>query len=145
MQRAEEKIASIRTKSEAFRKKPKVYFEEWDEPMISAIRWVSELIEICGGEDIFTEKSSGSLAKERFVGSNEVVEANPDIIFGCWCGKKVDIESFSQRKGWGGISAIKSKQVYELSPDIFLQPGPALIEDGLDQLWETFKRWQEKN
>lgn len=115
-------------------KRPKIYFEEWDEPQITAIRWVSEIIEIAGGEDIFSSKSSGSLAKERFVSSDEVVEQNPDIIFGCWCGKKFDLSSMVNRPNWNKINAVKNSQVYELDPAIFLQPGPAPILEGISIL-----------
>lgn len=118
---------------------PKIYFEEWDEPMITAIRWVSDIIEICGGKDIFREKSTGSLARERFVTSEDVIERNPDIIFGCWCGKRVRIEKIKVRPGWDKVNAIKNNMVFELDPAIFLQPGPAPILDGLRILNEYFE------
>ena len=117
---------------------PKVYFEEWNNPMISAIRWVSDIIEIAGGVDIFRDKSKGSLAKDRFVSENDVIEKNPDIIFGCWCGKKVKVDKIKQREGWKNINAVKNNQVYELDPAIFLQPGPAPILDGLRIINEYF-------
>lgn len=113
---------------------PKVYFEEWDDPMISAIGWVSDLIHQVGGEDIFREHAGGSLAKDRFVTSAQVIERNPDIIFGCWCGKKVKIEKIKKRPGWEHITAVKNNQIFELDPAIFLQPGPAPIVDGLKVL-----------
>ena len=116
-------------------KKPlKVYFEEWDEPMISAIRWVSDLITHVGGVDIFRDQSKGSLANERFVTSDDVIRANPDIIFGCWCGKKVKIDLIKNRPGWENINAVKNNRVFELDPGIFLQPGPAPIVSGIDLL-----------
>ena len=123
---------------------PKVYFEEWDEPMISGIQWVSELIEWCGGSDIFGNRSNGKLAKERFVTSNEVIERNPQIIFGCWCGKKVKIEKIKNREGWSDISAIKDEKIFELDPAVFLQPGPALMIDGAKQMSDFLKRRQVK-
>jgi iron complex transport system substrate-binding protein len=126
------KLEFIRQKTSSWSYRPKVYFEEWDEPQISAIRWVSELITAAGGEDIFAERSSAKLAQGRFCSADEVVKLKPDIIFGCWCGKRVKLDSFATRPGWGGIPAIKNKQVYELEPEIFLQPGPALFVDGLD-------------
>ena len=120
-------------------KKPlKVYFEEWDEPMISAIRWVSDLITHLGAVDIFREESFGSLAKERFVSNEKVISANPDIIFGCWCGKKVKIDHIKNRAGYENINAVKNNRVYELDPAIFLQPGPAPILAGLDILISIF-------
>ena len=109
---------------------PRVYFEEWDEPMISGIEWVSDLIEWCGGTDVFRDRSKGKLAKERFVKPSEVVERDPSIIFGCWCGKKVKIDKIKNREGWGQISAVKNSRVFELDPSVFLQPGPAAIKDG---------------
>ncbi|MCT4641883.1 MAG: ABC transporter substrate-binding protein [Bacteriovoracaceae bacterium] len=123
--------------------KPKVYFEEWDDPMIGNIQWVSELIELCGGIDINKEKSRGILAKERFLTSEEIIRKNPDIIFGCHCGKKVKVEKIKQRPGWENINAIKNGQVFELEPEIFLQPGPAPLVDGIIILQEYFKSWQK--
>ena len=120
------------------KKETKVYFEEWDEPMISAIRWVSDLITHIGAVDIFREESSGSLAKERFVSSEQVIQANPDIIFGCWCGKKVKIDQIKSRDGWQNINAIKNGSIFELDPAIFLQPGPAPIISGIDELLKIF-------
>lgn len=114
--------------------KPKVYFEEWDHPRISGIRWVSELIEALGGENIFSHKA-GSFAADRAISDAEVIAANPDIIFGCWCGKKVKTESIKQRAGYEQITAVRNQQVFELPPEIFLQPGPALFVDGIDQMF----------
>jgi iron complex transport system substrate-binding protein len=112
----------------------KVYFEEWDDPMISAIKWVSDLITHVGGIDIFRDKSNGSLAKDRFVTCEDVINANPDIIFGCWCGKKVKIDQIKSRSGWENINAVKNNNIFELDPAIFLQPGPAPIISGIDLL-----------
>lgn len=128
-----QKLESFREKSKT-RPKVKVYFEEWDHPRLSTIRWVSELIEATGGENIFKHKT-GSLASERAVTDEEIVALNPDVIIGCWCGKKVDTASFAQRPDFEKISAIKRKQVYEVDPAIFLQPGPALFVDGLTQMF----------
>jgi iron complex transport system substrate-binding protein len=123
--------------------RPKVYFEEWDEPMISAIEWVSELIELCGGESVTGSFSKAKLAKDRIVTSEFIIEQNPDIIFGCWCGKKVKIPKILERQNWDCISAIKNHQVFELEPEIFLQPGPAVILDGIDILIDYFSKWSE--
>jgi iron complex transport system substrate-binding protein len=120
------------------KKRPKVYFEEWDGPIISAIRWVAELIEVCGGEYIFPEKAIGVMAKDRFVESNDVLEKNPDIILMCWCGKKFDDNILKTRAGWERISAIRNNKVFELDPAIFLQPGPAPILAGIDILLDIF-------
>ncbi len=129
----EEKLNNIREVSSRLPRRPKVYFEEWDHPRLSAIKWVSELIEACGGENIFRHKT-GSLAKEREVKDEEVISLNPDIIFGCWCGKKVKTESFAARVGYSELSAVKNNFIWELPPEVFLQPGPALFIDGLDQM-----------
>jgi len=125
---------------EKTRNKPrvKVYFEEWDKPQISCIQWVSELIEACGGENIFRRKSC-RLAADRIVSHEEVIDLNPDVIIGCWCGKQVKLESFSKRPGYELINAIKDNHVIEVSPAIFLQPGPALFVDGLSQMYEVLQ------
>ena len=102
--------------------------------MISAIRWVSDLITHLGAVDIFREKSFGGLAKERFVSNEKVIQANPDIIFGCWCGKKVKVDDIKNRANYENINAVKNNRVYELDPAIFLQPGPAPIISGIDIL-----------
>lgn len=136
-----EKIENQRTKNLG-RPKVKVYFEEWDHPRLSGIRWVSELIDICGGENIFKHKT-GSLASEREVSDEEVVKQRPELIIGCWCGKKVKIESFSKRPGYREVPAVKKNQIIEVDPAIFLQPGPALFIDGLAQMSEIIKKASE--
>ncbi len=140
----EQKIEKYRSQAVEYR--PRVYFEEWDEPMISGIRWVSQLIELAGGQDIAAEKSRGVLAQDRFVNHDFVIQANPEIILGCWCGKKVQTESFAKRSGWHSIEAIKNNRIYELPPDVYLQPGPALFEAGLDDLAQRLRseQWQKR-
>jgi iron complex transport system substrate-binding protein len=139
----EAKIDYARKCASAFAKRPRVYIEEWDEPRIAGIRWFSEVVELCGGIDIFRERShSGSKASERFITDEEVVMGNPDIILACWCGKKVELESFKTRQGYSGISALKNSHVIELPPEIFLQPGPAIILEGIDQLLALFSAYQ---
>jgi len=128
------KLQTYREKSQS-RPKVKVYFEEWDQPRLSCIQWVSELIEATGGENIFKYKT-GSLAADRSVTDEEVIALNPDVIIGCWCGKKVKTESFAQRPGYENINAIKNQHVIEVDPAIFLQPGPALFVDGLSQMFD---------
>lgn len=129
----ERKLSQIRSQSQTFSYRPKVYFEEWDHPRYSCIKWVSELIDACGGENIFAHKT-GAMAPEREVTDEEIRALNPDIIFGCWCGKAVKLDSFSKRHP--ETTAVKNNFVWELSPAIFLQPGPALFVDGLDQMLE---------
>ena len=129
-----EKMNVMRKKASALPRRPRVYFEEWDQPRLSGITWVSELIEICGGENIFSDRA-GSLAREREVSDELILSKNPDIIFGCWCGKPVKIEKITSRAGYETISAVKKNFIRELSPAVFLQPGPALFLDGLDQMF----------
>ncbi len=138
----EEQLESAKELAAQFDRRPKVYIEEWDEPMLSGIRWFSQIIQACGGIDIFESKSHGSLAKDRSVSSEEVIKQNPDIILGCWCGKPVDIESIKKREGWDKISAVKNSQIFELDPAIFLQPGPAPFVDGIPVIQRIFKDFQ---
>lgn len=133
------KLNTFKEESKKFTYRPKVYFEEWDHPQFSAIRWVSELIEAVGGENIFTDRV-GAMAREREVTRQEVIDRNPDIIFACWCGKKVKLESFAKREGFDQISAVKNNYIWELNPAVFLQPGPALFVDGLDLMFEKIKK-----
>ena len=141
----QKKIEWARLQSSNFKKHPRVYIEEWDEPQITGIRWFSELVELCGGIDIFHDKGhSGSKAVGRFVTNEEVIAANPDIILACWCGKKVDIDSIKNRPNYSDIAAIKNNLVIELPPEIFLQPGPAPIVDGIDLLLSIFSAFQSK-
>ncbi|MDH5581431.1 MAG: ABC transporter substrate-binding protein, partial [Bdellovibrionales bacterium] len=102
------KMDSFKEKTKELIQRPKIYIEEWDEPMISGIQYFSELIDVCGGENIFKDRERGFLAKDRFVDSKEVIERDPDAIFACWCGKKVDMKSFSKRAGWEKIKAVKN-------------------------------------
>lgn len=130
-----EKIHSIEQMSAQLPYRPKVYFEEWDEPMISAIRWVSELIQIAGGDDCFAELGLMPGAKDRILTDPEqVLVANPDIIIGSWCGKKFRPEKVAQRPGWSAITAVQNQALYEIKSPMILQPGPAALTDGLDQL-----------
>ncbi len=124
-----------------FIRRPAVYFEEWDDPMISAIQWVSELIELCGGDDIAIEMRGGSLAKERFITLEKIEQKDPDIFLACWCGKQVKIELIRQREGLKSIKAIQKGYIYDLDPTIFLQPGPAALLDGPPILWKIFNEW----
>lgn len=140
-----QKISKAQEFAASLKKKPRVYFEEWDDPMISAIQWVSELIELCGGEEINKDLSQGSLAKERFVDPLTIIDKNPDLILGCWCGKKVKVDSIKNRDGFDQISAVKNDYVLELEPEIFLQPGPAPILDGIDILIDLFSKWSKEN
>jgi iron complex transport system substrate-binding protein len=116
------------------RPKPKVYFEEWDDPLISGIGWVSELIEIAGGEDVFPQLSKHKGAKDRIVSSDDVIAAAPDVILASWCGKKVIPARIRQRSGWDEIPAVRNNRIGEIKSALILQPGPAALTDGLDAI-----------
>lgn len=120
--------------SKAFPSRPKVFFEEWNDPLISSIQWVSELVEICGGDLIFPELAKESMAKDRIINPESVIEKNPDIIIGSWCGKKFKPEKVKARKGWEEINAVKNNHLYEIKSEIILQPGPACLTDGIRQM-----------
>ncbi len=121
--------------------KPRVYFEEWDEPMISGIRWVSELIEIAGGVDVFSEISKMKSATERIVTPEAVIAASPDIIIGSWCGKKFVPAKVAARAGFDKIPAVRNNWLREIKSPLILQPGPAALTDGLDALASIFNDW----
>ena len=136
-------LKSIQAKALSFKLRPKVYFEEWDSPCISGIQWVSELIEIAGGQDCFPELAAQSLAKNRIVQDEGlVIQRNPDIIIGSWCGKKFRSELVAKRSGWSTISAVKNQQLFEIKSPFILQPGPAALTDGIDQIHEIIENWQ---
>ena len=117
----------------------RVYFEEWDEPMITAIRWVSELIEIAGGRNVFGARSLGKLAKERFVSAEEVVREDPEVVLASWCGKPFERALFESRPGFAALTAVRQGRVHEVPPELILQPGPACLTDGLDFLLDVLK------
>ena len=123
-------------------RRPRVYFEEWDAPPISAIRWVSELIEVAGGDDIFPQRASASLARQRIVEDPmDVVRANPDIIIGSWCGKKFRPEQVAARPGWDAIAAVRDGAIHEIKSPLILQPGPAALTDGVRALHRIVAAW----
>lgn len=130
----EKRIDSVGHFSQKLKHHPKVYFEEWYDPLISGICWVSELIEIAGGKNIFPELKNCKSGRERIVSSEEVIKRNPDIIIGSWCGKKFKKKVIIERKGWSKINAVKNNNLYEINSTLILQPGPATITEGLDEL-----------
>ena len=132
-------IEEARRRTAAQASRPRVYFEEWDDPRISAIQWVGELIEIAGGENIFAQRSRGKLAEERFVEDEEIFAKDPEIIAACWCGKEVDLDSIKNRPGYQDITAVQRDALHELDPAIILQPGPACLSDGLARLEEIIR------
>lgn len=115
-------------------KRPRVYFEEWDDPMISGIGWVSDLIAIAGGEDVFPQLAEKKAAKDRIVTPEAVIAANPDVILASWCGKKVVPDRIRQRAGWETIAAVRDNRIIEIKSPLILQPGPAALTDGLDAI-----------
>lgn len=122
--------------------RPRIYFEEWDEPMIAGIGWVSELIGIAGGIDVFADRAAGQSARERFVTAGEVIAARPDIIVGSWCGKKFRPERVAARPGFGAVPAVARGMLFEIKSPLILQPGPAALTDGLDALLGIVARWR---
>jgi iron complex transport system substrate-binding protein len=118
----------------------KVYFEEWDEPLITGIRWVSELIEIAGGKDVFSDLAVQKAAKDRIVSPQAVIAAAPDTILASWCGKKVVPEKIKQRPGWSDIPAVRTNRIIEIKSPLILQPGPAALTDGLDSILSALGR-----
>ena len=114
--------------------RPRVYFEEWDDPLISGIQWVEELIEIAGGDPIFPELRHAKLAKDRIVQPEEVVRRHPDVIIASWCGKAVRKEKIASRAGWDALAAVRAGRIYEIKSALILQPGPASLTDGVGQL-----------
>ena len=135
---------AVAAKVAAGARRPKVFFEEWDTPHISAIRWVSELVGMAGGDDCFPELAAESLGKNRIIADGaEIVRRNPDIIFGSWCGKKFRPENVVAREGWGAVNAVRHNQLFEIkSPDI-LQPGPAALTDGVQKMHQIILQWMD--
>jgi iron complex transport system substrate-binding protein len=126
-------------------RRPRVYFEEWDEPMISGIRWVAELVRIAGGDDIFPERAGKSLARDRILADgSEVIARAPEIIFGSWCGKKFRPEKVRARVGWQDIPAVREQQLFEIKSPIILQPGPAALSEGVREMALRIRDWNER-
>jgi iron complex transport system substrate-binding protein len=136
--------AAVAVRLAAGARRPRVFFEEWDTPHISAIRWVSELMGIAGGDDCFPELAKQSLGKQRIIADGaDIVQRQPDIILGSWCGKKFRPENVAARTGWQDVPAVRHQQLFEIkSPDI-LQPGPAALTDGVAKMHQLFVRWMD--
>lgn len=140
------RLAAIEQAARALPRRPKVFFEEWDEPAISAIRWVSELLAIAGGDDCFPELAVQALGKDRIVADpGEIVRRNPDIVIGSWCGKKFRPERVAQRPGWEQVSAVRDGQLFEIKSADILQPGPAALTDGVEQLHRIVMQWSREH
>jgi iron complex transport system substrate-binding protein len=139
-----DRMTAIEQAARALPRRPKVFFEEWDEPHISGIRWVSELVGVAGGHDCFPELAVQSLGKNRIIADGaEIVRRNPDIIVGSWCGKKFRPEKVAARPGWDAVSAVKNGQLFEIKSADILQPGPAALTDGLAQLHRIITNWSQ--
>ena len=146
LERISADIEHIRQASAAWPKRPRVYFEEWDEPRISAIRWVSELIGIAGGQDIFPDLALQPLGKDRILPNDDrILAAAPDIIIGSWCGKKFRPERVAARTGWADVPAVRNGQLFEIKSADILQPGPAALTDGLRQLHQIMAQWAQRH
>ena len=140
----QENLRVARAQADTFKAKPRVYFEEWDEPMITGIEWVSELITMAGGIDIFPERAISKGAGGRTVLPTDVIRANPDIIIASWCGKPVQTEAIEARPGFSEVTAVRQSHIYELDPSIILQPGPAALTDGLQAIRGIVDSWQKQ-
>ena len=139
----EQGLATIRRETSTWTRRPRVYFEEWDEPQISGIRWVSELIALAGGEDCFAEHAQYPDAKRRIIADpTEVARRAPDIIIGSWCGKKFRPERVAARAGWQAVPAVLNSELHEIKSSDILQPGPAALTDGVRQLHAIIARWR---
>jgi iron complex transport system substrate-binding protein len=131
----------VRAAAASFSRRPRVYFEEWDDPLISGIQWVEELVEIAGGDPVFPRLRHGKLAKERIVTSDQVIAAAPEVIIGSWCGKPVRKEKIAARPGWSDIPAVRDSHIYEVKSTYILQPGPASLTDGVEQIQRILAGW----
>jgi len=135
-------LLAIEAAARALPRRPRVYFEEWDAPHISAIRWVSELIGIAGADDIFPELALQPMGRDRIVADgSEIVRGNPDIVIGSWCGKKFRPEKVAAREGWSALNAVRDGQLFEIKSADILQPGPAALTDGVAQLHRIVMDW----
>jgi iron complex transport system substrate-binding protein len=139
-------LAAIEAGSATLARRPKVYFEEWDEPPITGIRWVAELVRIAGGDDIFPERALEPLAKARILEDrDEVIRRAPDIILGSWCGKKFRPGKVAARPGWNAIPAVREGELHEIKSPIILQPGPAALTDGVREIARIVRDWVNKS
>ncbi len=138
-------VAQVRAAGGALARRPRVYFEEWDDPQISAIGWVSELVGIAGGEDIFPERAACAMGRDRILADpTEVARRQPDLIIGSWCGKKFRSERVAARPGWKEIPAVRDGELHEVKSPLILQPGPAALTDGLDAMHAIIRRWASR-
>jgi iron complex transport system substrate-binding protein len=136
-------LDAMSQRANAFKRRPRVYFEEWDEPHMSTIRWVSELMTMAGGDDIFPELAVMPMGRDRIIASGDtIVERSPDIIIGSLCGKKFRPEKVAVRPGWQDVPAVRNGQIFEIKSADILQPGPAALTDGVAQLHRIMVAWE---
>ena len=140
----EDRLDAVRERAAELPRRPRVYFEEWDDPMISGLKWVSELVEIAGGIEVFPVLAAQKNARDRIVTAQEVIAAAPDIIIGSWCGKKFVRTKLAARPGFGTIPAVRDGALFEIKSALILQPGPAALTDGLDQLVRIVGDWASR-
>jgi iron complex transport system substrate-binding protein len=137
-------LGAIAAEAATLPRRPKVYFEEWDEPRISGIRWVAELVRIAGGDDIFPELAAQSLAKHRILANDdEIIARAPDIVFGSWCGKKFQPGKVAARPGWQNVPAVRDGELHEVKSPIILQPGPAALTEGVQAMAARIRAWAQ--
>jgi iron complex transport system substrate-binding protein len=139
-------IEHVRQAASLLPRRPRVYFEEWDEPLITGIRWVSELVGIAGGDDVFPERALCALAKDRILGdAGEVVRRAPEVILGSWCGKRFRPQQVAARAGWDAVPAVRDGELHEIKSPLILQPGPAALTDGLDAIHRIVRQWSTQH
>ena len=142
----QQRLLAIGQAASALKRRPRVFFEEWHDPHISCIAWVSELIGIAGGDDCFPELAKEAMGKDRIIADGlEIVRRDPDIIFGSWCGKKFRPELVAARPGWEDVAAVKNDQLFEIKSSEILQPGPAALTDGVEKLHRLIMDWGRHN
>lgn len=141
----QQRLLAIEQAASTLKRRPRVFFEEWYEPHISAIAWVSELIAIAGGDDCFPELASQALGKDRIIADgSEIVRRSPDIILGSWCGRKFRPEHVLARAGWENVNAVKNRQLFEIKSAEILQPGPACLTDGVEKIHRIIMDWSKQ-
>lgn len=139
-------VERVRASAASLPRRPRVYFEEWDTPRISAIRWVSELVGIAGGDDVHPVRALAGLGKDRIVADDrETIDARPDLVIGSWCGKKFRPEHVRERAGWSEVPAVRDGELHEVKSPLILQPGPAALTDGLDALHGIIRGWASRH
>ncbi len=141
----EQHLDQVRQAASMLPARPRVYFEEWNDPLITGIKWVSELVTMAGGIDVFADKAESSLARGRILGDpGEVVGRRPDLMLASWCGKKFQPDTVPGRPGWDTIPAVVDRQIYEIDSAIILQPGPAALTDGIDRIHQIIQQWNQR-